>query len=331
MRIVVALCAWLVLHGSAGAAEPSPPVDGAVAPEADAGADGDVPAPDAAPVPLGTPAPVPQMADSPPAPPPGRILPTDPAAIKEGAPGPDEWPIEYVLRPQTVPAGRLQVDVTGSITLIDGDFRSPGGVKYWSWGQAGVATDFGISDRLEFSSYIPRLLCADVGEPSGCSRYARINGSGVGFGYGLVRTRPFQLVLTTNASIALTNPMTLQISGGARAKVLVAGRLALLFGLSARKWLDAPPGYAETAFGTVLLEPVLQVTHNLDVWLGLEPNSALDHLSEPRLTPWGGIGWTFENAVELSASGGVFNVLARRPWDSSLPGKYVELDVGFWI
>jgi hypothetical protein len=325
VKIVVALCAWLALHGTAVAADAPAPGEAAAPATPDGGAPEATPA-DATTPPAQVPAP---DLGPPPSPPQPVPLPEPPPP--RAAPPPEEWPIEYVLRPQTIPAGYLHGSLTGVATLLDDTFRDSNGRAYGSSYQAGGTLTFGISDRVEFSTFVPRLLCQSASALSVCSDYARINGSGIGFGYGVVRTRAVQLELSTSVGVAITNPLTLSLGVGARTKLLVFDWFALELALAASRSIDAPLGYQETAFGSAIVDLNFQVTHNLLVWVDLEPNAALDHLGEPRLEPFGGASWTFENAVQLGLSGGVYNVLTRHAWDTSLPGKYVAVTLQFWL
>jgi hypothetical protein len=260
---------------------------------------------------------------------PSSVLPM----AESGPPSQDKWPIEYVLRPQTIPAGRLQAVLSVADSIVDSGFRSPSGVAYHGFVRAGGTMTFGETDRVQFSAYVPRLLCDGSGSPSGCSDYARINGSGFGFRFGVLRTPGFQVAFESDLSIVVTNPLTFAVDAGVRTKWLIGRRVALEVELDASKWLAPPSGYEYQAvgYGTAILDLNVQVSRHLLIWADVIPNTPLDRLGEPRMEPFGGVSWTFENAVQLAASGGVYNILGRHAWDISLPGRFFTLSVLFWI
>jgi hypothetical protein len=246
-------------------------------------------------------------------------------------PPPDEWPIESVLRPQTIPGGRTVVTLTSSGSVVDSAFRDRYGRQYGSYAQLGVSFGFGVTHRIELDTFFPRIFCFATGELSQCSGYARFNGSGFGLAFGLVRTRPFQLVATSSLAIAVTTPLAGSVDLGVGAKVLLGDRVALDLSLGASKLLGAPLGYPNTAYASEGGQIDIQASHNLLVWGGLRAYSAINFINEPRLTPSAGLSWTFENATQVGASGGVWNILPRESWDIGLPVTSFGVYLLTWI
>ena len=128
----------------------------------------------------------------------------------------DRWPIEYVRRPQTLPGGMLGIALLASAfrpqdrIYIDGP-RVP--LTYHPHVAAGLSLGVGVTDLSEINLSLPRILCFDGGErPSGCSPYARYNGTGVDVEIGLVRDPGLQL----------------EIQSGVLARVHVAARVPLV-------------------------------------------------------------------------------------------------------
>ncbi len=331
VKIIGGVCALLTLHGLALAQDGSSRGATAAPRQPDAGA------PEAAPAP---PPPVAGWAAPPPAPPPRSpvVQSNAPTFAPRRAPPSDRWPIEYVLRPQTIPEGGLQVALASSATLVDSNFQPGPGIRYSNFYQEGGSVTFGGTDRLELTAFVPGLFCESSSARSGCGDYARLDDSGFGFGFGVLRTPTVQLEAKTSVYVAMTKPLTVAFDIGARTKVLLANRVAIELALAVDRWINSPlvfPApyfyFEATGWGSAVLDLNLQATRHLLVWFDLAPNAPLQRLGEPRLEVFGGSSWTFDNATQLGLRAGTFNVLARHDWDISLPAKYVTLTLQFWI
>jgi hypothetical protein len=338
--VVVSSALWLA-RATAHAADAAPTSPDAASPDSpDAGAPEPPPA-----APQAIDGDTPANADRrvaqppPPAPYPMRFVSTPvsnpPSFAWNRRPGPDEWPIEYVLRPQTIPADTTRVELTTFAAFIDGDFIPSSGLqaRYHDWVQVGGAFLFGVTDRVETSIFVPRTLCWSDGSPSVCDDYARVSGSGADVRFGVVRTHAVQLRLSTGFDVGLSDPLTLEVNLGARTKILFADRVALELALDVSKWLDPPVFYEDqrVGFWGATLDLNVQVTPHVLVWGDLEPNAPLDHIGEPRLEPRAGASWTFDNALDLGVRAGIYNVLPRHAWDLGLPGKFAALAMSFWL
>jgi len=339
VRIFVVVCAWLLLAPPRVAAAAEGAADAGAA-EPDSGAPSGDASPDAAAAPDASPTPPrpAQAADGerpgrPPARPISPAVPAgSPVSVKQGAPPRSAWPIESVLRPQTIPAGYLRLTVSTAALLTAPSYRSATGRAYGNSYQAGATMTMGATDRVEFSTYVPKILCGGSGAVNACSDYARFNGAGFGFVFGVARTRAVQVALGVNLDVALTNPFTVEAWASGSAKLLLEDHVALALGLSASHWIDPPPFYdpiADTAYGFVEVD--LQLARHLLAWSALEPSAPFGHSDQRRLGARGGLTWTFENAAELGASGGVYSVLPRRPEDLWVPGGSVIVSLRVWL
>ena len=330
-----AMCVSLS-SGLARATEPSPSQSSAPAPSSE---DDPLPTPAAAlagpgalppavvalpppPIPWGAPGPGPATA------------PAEPAPTRPPPSAEDKWPIEYVLRPQTLPEGAIRPVLTADY------FRPRAGVLYTPLGipytfhpnlLVGVSAGYGATDRLQLNVSAPRLLCFGGSQPNGCDDLDRANGSGVSLGYGLVRTRPFQLVASAGMSIWRSDPVTFAWNLGVRGKLLFRDVVALELEASARRPLDtgsAQDSYLQLTFVTDLN---LQLTHHLLVFVDLDPYAPAGHLDAPALEGLAGVEWSFENRSDLGLRAGIYNLLADRSWQNSVPGSFYLLTFSVWL
>jgi hypothetical protein len=305
--------------------------------ETDGGTASDAPAPVVPTVPEATEPP--PVASPAPAPRPTQTV--DPEPTREpafsaavGPPSTDVWPIEYVLRPQTLPARTWRGALNAGLSLPDPNYRSAAsGLGFHRSLGFGVGVTMGVTDRVETWFSLPRIVCLG-GERSSCGATNRLNGTGLGVGWGLVRTRTFQLELSTDLSIALSSPTVPSAGAEATAKWLLGTRLALGLDAWVYKWLGAPSYIQSQSVGaggaSVTLN--LQATGHLLVFAGASPNGPLDRLDDdPRLAVSGGVSWTFNNGLELAGSGVTYNVLRRRIWDQTVPGGAAGLALRCWL
>jgi hypothetical protein len=235
------------------------------------------------------------------------------------------WPIEYVLRPQTLPKGTARVGVTSAVVVVD----SP----YHNLGQMGASATAGVTDRWEIGGGAPRLLCAATGTPSPCDGYARTSGTGAQVTYGALRTRALQLAVSSGMDIALSSPTTFAVWASGRTKWLVSGRVAAELELGLSRWLDPPAFYQREhggVFGNGVADFNFQVTRHLLVWADLQAYAPLAHARSPAVEPSAGWSWTFETGTAIYAWARDYNVLSRSVWDMGIGAYAFGASVVFW-
>jgi hypothetical protein len=269
-----------------------------------------------------------------PAPSPIEAQPEEPQASQPSSP--DRWPIEYVLRPQTLPEGIFELGVRSSaFRPQSGRLTTAAGAPYAfnPYFALGAWLRLGVTDRFELAFSAPRILCLEEAAPSGCNDINRYNGTGASATYGVFRSRTLQLKLFGNVSIARSaKPLTWAWELGARTKILLGQSVALEMGIDLNRRID--PGSSQTdtsARGSFVVELNVQATHHLNLFADLNPYAPVDRLGEPALEPFGGASWTFDNQSELVASAGAYNVLSRRNWDNNVPGTFYVLSLVFWF
>ena len=335
-RLQLALVAWITIVfgselGSARAAEDGQPVAAPSPIDAQAEAQAE-----AAPEEPASPPPVPI-----PPQPAGPVPVLSPVAVPQASQPPqpsalDRWPIEYVLRPQTLPEGMAELGVRSSVFRPQsGALTTAAGVPYAfnSYFALGAWLRLGVTDRFELEFSAPRILCMEEATPSGCNDINRFNGTGGSATYGVLRSRTLQLELFGNVSIAQSaKPLTWAWDLGARTKILFGESVALELGLDFNRRID--PGSSQTdtsARGSFVVDLNVQVTHQLNIFADLNPYAPVDRLGEPALEPLGGASWTFNNESEIVARAGAYNVLSRRSWDNNVPGTFYVLSLVLWF
>jgi hypothetical protein len=265
-----------------------------------------------------------------------------PAASVPVPPAPTEtsifiaWPVEYVLRPQTLPARVTEVGALArAFRPQSGELTTASGMPYTfhSTLTLGLWARTGLTDRVEVGMSAPRVFCLSRAEPSGCNEINRYNGTGPSLSYGLLRARAVQFKLFAGLEIVRSSmPMTWAWIAGGRAKILMGTVLAVEMALSFDRRIS--PGASEPKNATnasSILELNLQAKRRLNLFAGLNPFAPLDHLGEAALALWGGAAWTFKNLSEVVAAAGTHNVLANRAWSNSVPGTFYTLSLLFWF
>jgi hypothetical protein len=328
-RLHLALVAWIALGfgvglGSARAAEDASPIPAPSPIEAE---------PEAQPEEPGNPLPAPIP------PPPVGAIPVLPPVAEPQASQPsslDRWPIEYVLRPQTLPEGMLELGLRPSVVRPQsGPLTTAAGAPYTfnPYFALGAWLRLGVTERFDLEFSAPRILCLEEAAPSGCNDINRYNGTGVSATYGVLRTRTLQLKLFGNVSVARSaKPLTWAWELGARTKILFGQSVALEMGIDFNRRID--PGSSQTdtsARGSFVVELNVQATHHLNLFADLNPYAPVDRSGEPALEPFGGASWTFNNQSEIVASAGAYNVLSRRSWDNNVPETFYVLSLVFWF
>jgi hypothetical protein len=246
------------------------------------------------------------------------------------------WPMEYVLRPQTLPEGTVELGTTarvfrpqsGRLTAADGSsYTFNSNLSFGLWARKG------ITDRLEIGFTAPQVLCRSRSEPSGCSDINRYNGTGPNLAYGVLRTRAFQLMLFGDIGIARSaKPVKWAWELGARGKLLLGQVVSVEAALAVSRRIDSGSSQTDSsARGSAVLEMNLQATRHLVFFASANPYAPTDHLAEPVLEVRGGASWTFRNLSEIIASAGTNNAFAKRSWNDYVPGSLYRLSMLFWF
>jgi hypothetical protein len=275
----------------------------------------------AAPAALVPPVPVP-AAISPPASPP-----VDPAAA---------WPIEYVLRSQTLPGGQTEVAVTSRYFRPEAvNFGLLGGTTntFHSDLSLGFAARHGVTERFEVEASAPRVLCFARSDPSGCDSLNRINGTGVSGSYGVVRTQPVQLVIYGRIAIFRSSePVSFGWNVGTRTKLLLGRIVALEMAVSFSRSFDARTAGADALpLAVFVVDANVQLTRHLLLFADVVPYAPADQLSRMAMGALAGGSWTFANRAEIRMTVETLNVLPRRSWQANILGNVYTLSVRFWL
>lgn len=248
----------------------------------------------------------------------------------------DLWPIEYVLRPQILPEGLLELGLRSSVFRPQsGPLTTAAGTPYTfnSYLALGLWARVGLPERFDLEFSAPRILCLEDSAPSGCNEINRYNGTGANVAYGLLRAHTLQLKLFGSISIARSaKPLTWLWELGARTKILFGQIVALEMALHLNRRID--PGTSQTdssARASFILELNVQATHQLNLFVDLNPYTPVDRMDDAALEVFGGASWTFQNQSEIVASAGTYNVRSRRSWDSTVPGSFYVLSMLFWF
>jgi hypothetical protein len=247
----------------------------------------------------------------------------------------DLWPIEYVLRPQTLPEGLIELGARSSVFRPQsGPLTTAAGTPYTF--NSNLALGFwvrvGLPKRFDFEFSAPRVLCLESSAPSGCGEINRYNGTGASVSHGLLRFRTLQLKLSGNISIVRSaKPLTWAWELGARTKILFGQVVALEMALDLNRRIDPGPSQTDTSVrGSFVLDLNVQATHHLNLFIDLNPYTPVDRLGDPALELFGGASWTFRNQSEIVASTGIYNVRSHRSWDTGVPGTFAVLSMVFW-
>ena len=239
-----------------------------------------------------------------------------------------------MLRPQTLPVGITEAGVRSSVFRPQsGPLTTAAGAPYTfnSTLSLGLWVRTGITERSEMQFIAPRILCLAASNPSGCSDINRFNATEISGTYGVVRARTTQLKVFAGISIARSaDPLTFAWEVGTRTKILFGRIVALEMALVASRRVNPGPSVADTApRGSFILNLNVQVTRNLLISADINPYAPMDRLDEMALEPFAGVSWTFRNRFEILASAEMHNVLARRNWDTSVPGSTYTLSARF--
>ena len=283
-------------------------------------------------------------------PPPPAAGPLIPAPVAEPAPaeptpsmeGPsprggefDRWPIEFVRRPQTLPAGMFEVALGGSAfrpdPIVMVDPRT--GVLYMFHPSLtlGGALGYGMTNMSEFNLSLPRVFCFDTGVPSSCSPFNRYNGTGIDFEVALLRAPRAQLEIQSGISVGVSAPVILRWFLAANAKVLVARWLALRAAIEIAAFANPPAQVPNPLIGYAALGADLQATRQLRLYGVLTPwGSVGDVVQGIELEVRGGLSFSFTNRLETSLEVGATSVLPQPVWSRSVPGRFAGAALALW-
>jgi hypothetical protein len=249
----------------------------------------------------------------------------------------DPWPLAWVRRPLTLRGGMLQMTVMFSgmrpeRTFI-GDPTTGVAYEFHSYVNAGAGLALGLSDRVQLSAWLPRALCFDDQQPSGCSPWTRYFGTGIGLAYAAAPGPRNQAMLVAEISVAAQQPLQLRWYLGGSVKTLaVLDRLALVTSLSFQRNFDPPPNGLPNPLLAFVTEDVnLQVTRRLLIFATLVPWGSVGDLGQGiALEVRGGASFAFNRHVELWGAAGGFNVLDEPPWYRYVPGWFAAAHLTFW-
>ena len=246
----------------------------------------------------------------------------------------EKWPVEYVLRPQTIPQGSLRPIITANYFQPQaGPLYTPGGNPYTFHPSltVGASTTYGATDWLQLGVSVPRLLCFDGPEPSGCNDLNRANGTGLSLAFALVRTRPFQLAMFTAFSVWRSDPLTLEWTVRLRGKFLFGDVVALELEAAASRPFDATDAAHPYLQFTGVSDLNVQLTRHLLAFADVDPYAPAGHLDDPAVEGLAGLTWTFENRVDVGLRAGVYDLFGNRSWQNSVPGSFYLFTLGFFL
>jgi len=249
----------------------------------------------------------------------------------------DRWPLAYVRRPQTLLQDMIEADVTVGFVhpneVRNVDPRDLVVYDFHSYLRAGSNLSVGITDRLQAGISVPRILCFDSGEPSGCSAQNRYGGAGVAVAYGILRVARVQAEVDTAFDIASSSPVSYDWKANVGVKVLATDKIAINFDVSVSRVIDGPATLPPPYFYTYVNGGVdLQLTERLLVFAHPELWAPPSQLSEGvALEVYGGLSFTFNRHVQASLAAGNHNLLAEPRWyGSNVPESFADLAVAFW-
>ena len=268
--------------------------------------------------------------------PPGDSTEAPPLAVPVRLPEEvDRWPIEYVRRPQTLPGGMIGVSMglsgfkPDALTFVN---QTTGDTyRFHSFVNAGVGVDVGVTDLSAISLSLPRALCFDGGQPSGCSPNNRYNGTGLGVEIGLVRAPNVQLAVSTGISIGVSSPVIFRWTLAANLRARVLSWLVLRTSVEIVQYANPPAGVANPLIAYLSGVADVQVTRRLLLFGHVVPWGSVGDVGEGiELEIHGGASLSFTNRVQLSLDVGKDNLLSRPAWSPYIPGAFADLELIVW-
>jgi hypothetical protein len=247
------------------------------------------------------------------------------------------WPLEWILRPQTLPRGMLQLDVSGQGTIPTHrdavDPVSGFAYQFYPSFQLGLALAGGATDQLQLSAWYPRLLCLSESQPSACDPTNRYRGAGAGATYGFVRRDRLQGALTAQLQIVRSTPFELQWLVSVWLKATAPPRLAFSLVVAAHRAINPPPeDLVPSTFGSIDLEISVQAMRRLALFADLIPWAPLDRVSDGvALEVVGGASYTLSHELQVGVQGGTSNVLSNPSWNQTVPAWFVSGDLVWWV
>jgi hypothetical protein len=247
------------------------------------------------------------------------------------------WPLEWVLRPQTLRQGMLQLVASGQEDVPNHhDLVDPVDGHSYQFSPAlslGLSFGFGLTDRLEIGLWAPRLLCLGPDQDSACDPTNRYKGLGGGATYGVLRRDRVQVAVSGQVDFARSSPDVLEWSASASLKLIAPPRLAFGLTASARRAINPPVGDPDAAtFGSIDLGVDLQATRRLLLFTKLVPWAPIDRLRDGvALEVLGGVSYAVSHQQEIGIQGGSFNVLlSNPPWNAGVPEWFVTAWMTWW-
>lgn len=253
------------------------------------------------------------------------------------APNPDqEWPLEYVKRPMTVPEGmivlgahyqrlRLSDPLSPAIPLPPG---------YFSVDKAGFSLGVGLARDVQIGLVVRGLLCSSPADPSSCDDGNRHAGTGFSATVAVLRRADRHLAVTARAGKNGNRRVGLDGLLGVAGKMLLGQRVALESSLSATHALSSQQGVPTEPLLASLGGGVnLQLTRRLNTWVDATVSGPLgDMFSDgPRLSVGAGASAMLGNILEVGASWRRWNPGSTPAWDRTVPGTVISLFLQLFI
>jgi len=247
------------------------------------------------------------------------------------------WPLEWIARPQTLPRGMLQLDITGQGTIPNHrnavDPVSGYSYQFYPAFQLGLSLAAGLGERWEISAWYPRALCLSEAQPSACDPTNRYRGAGAGGTYGFLRGERVQGAFTAELELARSSPFELEWLVDAWFKMAASPRLAFGLTVSARRAINPPAqDLVASTFGSLDLGLTLQATRRLALFSDLIPWAAMARVSDGvALEIMGGATYTFSHELQVGLQASSSNVLSNPPWNQTVPAWFVAADLVWWV
>jgi hypothetical protein len=242
----------------------------------------------------------------------------------------EEWPIEYVLRPQTDPAGWVRAAAWGSAYVPTDIVTTPMG-RLGNLYAASASVSVGLTARVDVRVSLPDLYCHAGNLQSYCDNRSTMGGAGMAVGIGVVRRRAVQVLLLPEVSMEYTQAPAYRLAMSGRLKWLAHQRVALELGLGARKTFPEEVAPLRATFIHAEGMAAFQATRHLLLSAALAASAATEGMDRPDLRLIGGPWWTFSNGVQVGASVASPHLLARRPTNNYVNGASLVLNLSLWL
>jgi hypothetical protein len=247
------------------------------------------------------------------------------------------WPVESILRPQTLPRGMFQLDITGQGTIPNHrdnvDPVSHYAYQFYPAFQLGLSLAGGVTDRLQLDIGYPRVLCLSQNQPSACDPTNHFGGAGGGATYGFLRRDRVQGAISGELQVERSSPLELQWSVSAWFKLTAPPRLAFSLTVSAQRAINPPvQDLAPWTYGQVDLGLTVQAMRRLAVYADLIPWAPVGRVGDGvALEVHGGGSYTVSRELQIGVEWGSSNVMSNPSWNQMVPAWFVNADLVWWV